>query len=104
MRSVHGKLAAVTDDPSFWDARRVAVTGATGFIGSQLTRTLVDLGATVVVLTRDRVPAQDVIEGWWDRVARVDGDLSDPAVLERLLGEYEVQTAFHLAAQSQVGV
>lgn len=34
----------------------------------------------------------------------VRGDLGDQALLERVLGEYEVQTVIHLAAQAIVGV
>jgi CDP-glucose 4,6-dehydratase len=37
-------------------------------------------------------------------VAAIDGPVEDQSVGERLLGEYEVRTLFHLAAQSQVGV
>jgi CDP-glucose 4,6-dehydratase len=39
-----------------------------------------------------------------DRVSVVRGDISDREVLERVLGEYEVNTVFHLAAQAIVGV
>jgi CDP-glucose 4,6-dehydratase len=91
-------------DPGFWRHRAVAVTGATGFLGSHLTARLVDLGAEVVVLVRDEVPASPVAEPWAGRVTVVRGDLEDRALLERLLGEYEVRTVLHLAAQSQVGV
>jgi CDP-glucose 4,6-dehydratase len=34
----------------------------------------------------------------------VKGDLCDLSLLERTLGEYEIRTVLHLAAQSQVGV
>ena len=90
--------------PEFWRYRPVAVTGATGFLGSHLTDELVELGAKVVVLSRDHVPANDRSHRWWERVAVVDGAIEDQIVLERLLGEYDVQTVFHLAAQTQVGV
>jgi CDP-glucose 4,6-dehydratase len=80
------------------------VTGATGFVGSHLTDSLVDLGAEVVVLCRDDVPVNPVSERWAHRVSVVRGQVEDQAVLERILGEYGVETVFHLAAQSQVGV
>jgi len=82
----------------------VAVTGATGFLGSHLTGILVDLGAAVVILARDHVPATSLTQAWADRVARVEGDVGDQGLLERMVGEYEVRSVFHLAAQSQVGV
>ncbi len=91
-------------DPGFWRDRSVAVTGATGFLGSHLTAELVALGADVVVLARDEVPPSPVAAGWDGRVSVVRGAVEDQAALERLLGDYEVRTLFHLAAQSQVGV
>ena len=90
--------------PDYWRYRPVAVTGATGFLGSHLTDQLVELEARVVVLSRDQVPATSLSRRWWDRVCVVDGATEDQVVLERLLGEYDVQTVFHLAAQTQVGV
>jgi CDP-glucose 4,6-dehydratase len=89
---------------SFWEHRPVAVTGATGFLGSHLTAQLVELGAAVVVLVRDEVPGTTISEAWRPHVAVVQGSVEDQAVVERLLGDYGVRTVLHLAAQSQVGV
>jgi CDP-glucose 4,6-dehydratase len=88
----------------FWQHRRVAVTGATGFVGSHLVGNLVDLGAKVVILVRDEVPLTPAAESWWHQVSVVRGAVEDLRVVERLFGEYEVETGFHLAAQSQVQV
>ena len=88
----------------FWGGRRVAVTGATGFLGNHLTSALAALGARVVVLVRDTVPSSDIRDGWWSKVSMVTGAVEDQSLMERMLGEYEVATVFHLAAQSQVGV
>lgn len=96
--------AAWRPDGAFWIDRPVAVTGATGFLGSHLTAVLVELGADVVVLVRDDVPPSAVSQAWADRVQAVRGAVEDQATVERLLGDYEVRTVLHLAAQSQVGV
>ncbi|MGC8514202.1 MAG: NAD-dependent epimerase/dehydratase family protein [Acidimicrobiales bacterium] len=88
----------------FWAHRRVAVTGATGFLGSHLVGYLVELGAEVVILVRDTVPASSVTRRWTGHVGEVHGGVEDQRTMERLLGEYQVQTLFHLAAQSQVEV
>lgn len=97
---------AVAWQPSeaFWRDRKVAVTGATGFLGSHLCGLLVGAGADVVILRRDHVTPTDITATWIDKVAIVDGDITDQALLERLLAEYEVRTVFHLAAQTQVQV
>ena len=88
----------------FWRHQTVAVTGATGFLGSHLVTVLVGLGADVVVLERDRVPRTSVQVDWWPKVTVVAGQVEDQMLMERLLGEYGVQTLFHLAAQTQVEV
>lgn len=94
-------------DPSttdFWRGRPVAVTGATGFLGSHVVRHLLDAGAHVVVLVRDSVPVAPIAAGWTDQVRVVHGDIVDQPTVERMLGEHDVRTLLHLAAQSQVGV
>lgn len=89
----------------FWRDRPVLVTGATGLVGSWLVRRLVDLGADVVCLVRDWVPMSELIRsGLIDRVKMARGDVRDQAMLERILGEYEIDTVFHLAAQTIVGI
>jgi CDP-glucose 4,6-dehydratase len=82
----------------------VAVTGATGFLGGHLVGMLVGLGSRVVILARDQVRAMPMAEAWRDRVTVVRGAVEDQGLVERMLGDYEVATAFHLAAQTQVGV
>jgi CDP-glucose 4,6-dehydratase len=91
-------------NPSFWRNRRVGVTGATGFLGSHVTAALVDAGADVTVLVRDQVPTTAISDAWDGKVSVVRGAVEDQGVVERFLGDYEVQTVLHLAAQSQVGV
>jgi len=83
----------------------VLVTGATGLVGSWLTRRLVDCGAEIVCLLRDWVPRSELARsGTIERVAVVRGDVCDREVLERALGEYEIDTVIHLAAQTIVGI
>jgi CDP-glucose 4,6-dehydratase len=92
-------------DARFWKDRRVFVTGATGLVGAWLVKRLVEHGADVVALVRDWVPASElVLSGHLDKVTVVRGDLSDPNALEGWLGEYEVETVIHLAAQTIVGI
>ncbi len=91
-------------DPSFWRGRSVFVTGCTGFVGSWLTLALLEAGARVVGLVRDLAhPSLLRMEGKLDRVTAVLGSVEDFPLLERALNEYEVDSCFHLAAQSIVG-
>jgi CDP-glucose 4,6-dehydratase len=98
-------VARVTSGSSFWRDRPVFVTGATGLVGGWLVRRLLDLGADVVCLVRDSVPPSELVRsGLIARVKSAYGDVRDQALLERILGEYEVRTVFHLAAQTIVGI
>jgi CDP-glucose 4,6-dehydratase len=88
-----------------WQGRPTLVTGATGLVGSWLVRSLIQQGASVVCLVRDWIPESELVRGRLiDRVKVVRGDIRDSALVERTLGEYEIDTVFHLAAQTIVGV
>lgn len=83
---------------------RALVTGATGLVGSCLTRRLVGRGDAVVVLVRDADPQSELLRsGTIDRVSVVNGCLEDYACVERAVNEHEVDTVFHLGAQTIVG-
>jgi CDP-glucose 4,6-dehydratase len=87
----------------FWKERRVFVTGCTGILGSWLTLALLEAGADVVGLIRDRVPLSNLkLSGAEQRITAVDGDIADGELLERVLNEYELEVVFHLAAQPLV--
>ncbi|MBS1984657.1 MAG: GDP-mannose 4,6-dehydratase [Bdellovibrionales bacterium] len=90
-------------DPIFGN---VFVTGATGLLGGELVRQLLDSGETtkIVCLVRDMVPQSRFFqEKMNDRVVVIHGDLRDQNLIDRVLNEYEVRTVFHLAAQTLVG-
>ena len=90
---------------AFWKHRPAFVTGASGLLGGWLVKRLLDAGADVVCLVRDWVPQSELVRsGVLDRVRVVRGDVRDQALLERCLGEYEIDTVFHLAAQTIVGI
>jgi len=89
----------------FWLDRPTLVTGATGLIGGWLVRRLLDMKADVVCLVRDWVPQSELVRAdLLEQVKVVRGDLSDQALLERTLGEYESDTVIHLGAQTIVGI
>lgn len=90
---------------TFWRDRPVFVTGCTGVLGSWLTLRLVELGAAVVGLVRDWVPnSQLVLSGGLAKINVVRGSLTDPGLLDRVFAEYEIDTCFHLAAVTTVGI
>jgi CDP-glucose 4,6-dehydratase len=81
------------------------VTGATGLVGNWLVKHLKESGADVVCLVRDWVPQSELVRARLiEQVKVVRGDVRDQALLERVLGEYEIDTVIHLAAQTIVGI
>jgi CDP-glucose 4,6-dehydratase len=94
-----------SSDRAFWRDRPTLVTGATGLVGSWLVRRLEEHGADVVCLVRDWVPQSEFVRtGLLERVKVVRGDVRDQALLERTLGEFEIDTVLHLAAQTIVTI
>ncbi|MDQ3819389.1 MAG: GDP-mannose 4,6-dehydratase, partial [Acidobacteriota bacterium] len=89
---------------AFWRGRRVLVTGASGLIGSWLLKKLVAAEAEVVALIRDADLQSELYRSREiERVRVVQGGVEDFATLERAVSSTEVQTVFHLAAQTIVG-
>ena len=96
---------SVTNSYRFWQDRPIFVTGATGLVGGWLVKKLLLLGADIVCLVRDWVPKSLLVQSQlWEEVNIVRGDVRDRELLERTLGEYEINTVIHLAAQTIVGI
>ena len=88
----------------FWRNRRVFVTGASGLLGSWMVERLIEEGATVTCLLRDWVPDSKLVSsGTINRANVVHGALEDYDLLVRALNEYEIDSVFHLGAQTIVG-
>lgn len=88
----------------FWYGRRVFVTGATGIVGSWLVKELLEKGANVVALIRDADPQSELYRsGDIHKISVVNGSLEDFFTLKRSINEQEIETVFHLGAQTIVG-
>ncbi len=89
----------------FWCDRPTLITGATGLLGSWLVPELLERGAKVTALVRDWISLSKLYsENWHDNINIVRGAVEDLSTLERAINEYEIDTVFHLAAQTIVGV
>jgi len=87
-----------------WREHRVLVTGATGMVGSWLVRRLLGEGAFVVAFIRDWDPNSELIRsGDVYATTVVNGQLESFGDVERAINEHEVDTVFHLGAQTLVG-
>lgn len=88
----------------FWKNKNVLITGCSGFLGSCLTTLLTESGANVTGLIRDFTPKSALFRNKDLKINLVSGSLEDIDVLERTIGEYEIDTVFHIAAQAIVGI
>lgn len=90
--------------------KKILITGAAGFIGFHLAKTLLDMGATNII-------GFDSINDYYDVQLKeerlkilngyrffhfIKGDLADIEILERLLNDNNVDIVVHLAAQAGV--
>jgi CDP-glucose 4,6-dehydratase len=90
---------------NFWKDRNVFVTGCTGLLGSWLVKNLIERGANVTGLIRDLVPKSNLNwSGFNDKINIVRGEVENYFLLERTINEYEIDTVFHLAAQTIVTI
>jgi CDP-glucose 4,6-dehydratase len=90
---------------AFWLDRPTLVTGGTGLLGNWLVARLIASGTDVTCLVRDWVPQSELVRSHQiDQVKVVRGDVRDREVLERTLGEFEIDTVIHLAAQTIVTI
>jgi CDP-glucose 4,6-dehydratase len=88
-----------------WSGKSVFVTGGTGLIGSWLVKKLLAAGAQVVVLVKDINPQSEIVRsGDLNRVAITYGNLENFDAVAGAITLYDVDTVFHLGAQTQVGV
>jgi CDP-glucose 4,6-dehydratase len=84
-------------------SRSILVTGAYGLLGGWLTAALVEGGARVSVIRRDEQGRSALaITGLEASVDVIHGDICTDGLIERALAEYEIDTVFHLAAQTIV--
>jgi nucleoside-diphosphate-sugar epimerase len=85
----------------FYKGRKVLITGGLGFLGSNLSCRLAELGADVSALDC-RLPVHGAnlfnISGVESRVKWVDGDIRDQKLVEKLIAENQV--VFNFAAQT----
>jgi CDP-glucose 4,6-dehydratase len=92
-------------DRKYWKGKNILITGCTGLLGSWLTQSLINNGANVTGLIRDWVPKSNLNNsGYNNEINTVRGEIEDYFLLERTLNEYEIDTVFHLAAQTIVTI
>jgi len=86
-----------------YQGRRVLVTGHNGFVGSWLSYVLANAGAEVTGLSLALQPYGSAErDGLLELVRTIEGDITVPATVQRVVDECAPEHVFHLAAQALV--
>ena len=83
---------------------KVLITGGTGFLGSHITKRIIDDVESITIATTD-IRQKTTLKSLGvdiDKINLVKGDVRDFAFLKLLFNEYEFDTVFHLGALSEV--
>lgn len=75
---------------------RVLITGGTGFVGNNLARALLSKGYGVGLICR-KESKNWRIQDLYDKVKRLETDLSDKKSLKKVVGKYQPDIIYHLA-------
>ena len=97
-----GSLENVGVNRSFWQGKRVLVTGHTGFKGSWLALWLESLGAAVSGIALPAEQEEGAFNALRPSLDSRHADLRDEQEIARLFQDLNPEIVFHLAAQSLV--
>jgi GDP-4-dehydro-6-deoxy-D-mannose reductase len=88
---------------SFWEEKRVIITGISGFAGSHLAEELLDLGCEVHgTIRRHAVPMHENIEHLRGKIILHEADITSAERILEIFEEIQPNAVFHLAAESFV--
>lgn len=95
----------VSLSPSFWQNRKVLVTGHTGFKGSWLSLYLHKMQANVLGLALEPSTNPNMFSacGLDKKIKSQIIDIRNLAALEKAVNDFQPEVVFHLAAQALVG-
>ncbi len=90
---------------NFWKNKKVFITGINGFVGGNICKELVLLGANVTGLIRNQNQKTLLfVEQLHKKINLVKGSIDNKETLKRILLEQNIEICFHLAAQVEVGI
>lgn len=90
---------------NFWKNKNVFITGAAGFVGSNLSKNLSKNGAKVIGLIQSKKKESLLFYEKIDKkINLIFGDINDRTLLKKILVKFNIEICFHLAAQVEVGL
>ena len=87
----------------FWTGKQVLVTGATGFFGGWLIRSLLQRGAQITAIVRNDKPESQFYEQGYDQRVRIErGSVYDAAFFTNVIERTRPDVFFHAACGADV--
>lgn len=81
----------------------ILITGANGFIGSNVVEKYIEMGYNVFAFIREDIKnSRFNLEKMYDRVNIIWGQLEDYKLIESVINDYEINSIIHLGAQTIV--
>jgi len=87
----------------YWKNKKVLITGHEGFLGANLTETLLDYGADIIGIDKVKNRPDSVLTGLRNQMTCIKGDISNLELVKGLIDKYKPLVIFHLAAEAIVG-
>jgi CDP-glucose 4,6-dehydratase len=88
----------------FWKGKNVLITGFEGFVGSNLTKALVDSGANIIGLDIKVMREETLLErSDYRKIKVIKGSVANYRLLKDTIVRSRIDVVFHLAAEAIVG-
>lgn len=88
---------------SFWNNKRVFITGFEGFLGSHLTRAMLQSGAKVIGLDIKAFRKETILcPRDYKKIVVYKGSVTNHNLLKKILRKHSIKVIFHLAAEAIV--
>ena len=91
-------------ESKFWKDKKVLITGFEGFLGSNLSKALISLGAGMFGLDiRVRRKETVLTEHDYKKISVIKGSVVNYKLVEKVINKHKINLVFHLAAEAIVG-
>ncbi len=88
----------------FWAGKNVLITGYEGFLGSHLTKKLINFKANIVGLDIKTFRKETILQkSDLQKIKAIKGSVFNKKLINDIIAKYRPQFVFHLAAQATIG-
>ncbi len=87
----------------FWQRKTVLITGYEGFLGSWLSKILIEKGAIIIGLDKIQNRRYSILTDLRKNIICIKGNVANLTLVKKIIDKYKPSIIFHLAAESIVG-